>query len=63
MTAKEYVKNVFPKAKSERQVTNGGEVYWLIRPNTHLMYISNGNTQSSAWVIAKKKLIANSLPI
>ena len=56
MTAKQYVKSKRPKAMSERQKTNGGEVYWLIRELGAYMYIASGNTESNAWVNAKKSI-------
>ncbi len=58
MKAKEYVKKTYPKARSERQKANNGEVYRLIRPELYLMYISTGKTESQAWVNAKKHLIS-----
>ncbi len=63
MTAKEYIKNVYPKARAERQKTTTREVYWLIRPEPNAMYISTGKTELGAWLNGKKQLIANSLPI
>ena len=56
MTAEEFVKQTLPKAKAERQVTNGGEAYWLIRNGRDTMYIASGNSKSNAWVNAKKTL-------
>jgi len=56
MTAKEYVKSKKPKAMAERQKTNGGEVYWLIRELGEWMYIASGKTQSNAWANAKKSI-------
>ncbi len=56
MTAKEFVKKKYPRARAERQVA--GRVckiaYWLVRPNMGEMYIGTGKTESSAWVSAKK---------
>jgi len=58
MTAKQFVKNRLPKAKAERQVTNGGEVYWLIREGRNYFYLASGKTESNAWVNAKKHILA-----
>jgi hypothetical protein len=41
MTAKEFVKSIYPKARAERQVTNKKEVYWLIRRSVGAMYMFN----------------------
>jgi len=43
------VKEKYPNARSERHVTNNGEVYWLIRPRLRSMYIGKGKTQKQAW--------------
>ncbi len=58
MTAKEFVKQHKPTARSERQKGNGpfGRVYYLIRERGNSMYFSEGETESKAWVAAKKKL-------
>lgn len=57
MTAKEFVKQHYPKARAERQVKGRiaglKEVYWLIRPAIGEMYIASGKTESNAWVNAK----------
>lgn len=58
MTAKEFVKSKMPNAKAERYKTNGNETYWLIRDGKNYMYFCEGNTESNAWVNAKKKIIA-----
>ena len=54
MTAKEIVKEHMPKARAERQKTNRGETYWLIRNGRDYMYFAEGKTESNAWVNAKK---------
>ena len=56
MTAKEFVKNKYPRARAERQVAGriGGIAFWLVRPNMGAMYVGTGKTESSAWVSAKK---------
>ena len=56
MTAKEFVLKNYPSARAEKQKTNGGEVYWLIRMGRATMYFSEGETQSKAWINAKKKI-------
>jgi hypothetical protein len=53
MTAKEYVKSHYPKARAERQIGNDKKVYWLVRPELHIMYIATGKTESKAWTNAK----------
>ena len=57
MTAKEYVKQHYPSARAEKQVTNAHEVYWLIRPKSGEMYMADGKSESNAWVNAKKKIL------
>jgi hypothetical protein len=61
MTAKEFVKSKYPKARAEKQITGGntnfGEAYWLIRNGRESMYIASGKSESNAWVNAKKKII------
>lgn len=58
MTAKEFVLNTYPTAKSEKHKTNGvfGETYWLIRMRGAQMYFSEGETESKAWKNAKEKI-------
>lgn len=60
MTAKEFVKARYPKAKAERQVEGRikglQKTYWLIRDGNNYMYMASGNTESNAWVNAKKKI-------
>jgi hypothetical protein len=61
MTAKEFVKNKYPNAIAERHVKGRikglQETYWLIRNGRDTGYISNGKTESKAWVNAKNKII------
>ena len=61
MTAKEYVKEYYPTARAERQVSGMikgmQEVYWLIRMAGATMYFAEGKTESNAWVNAKKQII------
>jgi len=61
MTAKEFVKERYPKARAERQRTGSnttfGETYWLIRDGRETMYMAEGKTESNAWVNAKKKIL------
>lgn len=57
MTAKEFVKSKLPQAKSERQVNGRQEVYYLIRDGKNTMYLAHGNSESNAWVNAKKKIL------
>ena len=59
MTAKDFVKQTYPKAQAERQVTGRAEVYWLIRDGRATMYMATGSTESKAWVEAKKWIIKN----
>lgn len=57
MTAKEQVLSLMPTAKSERQVTNGGETYWLIRERGKNMYYAEGETEAKAWKNARIRLM------
>jgi hypothetical protein len=62
MTAKEFVKQHYPNATSERQIKGRikgmQEVYWLIRENRKAyFYIASGKSESNAWVNAKKFII------
>lgn len=63
MTAKEYVQSYLPKARAERQVSGRIKgmqtVYWLIRDGRETLYIESGNTESNAWVNAKKWVMEN----
>lgn len=59
MTAKEYVKSVYPKARKERHTTGTNETYYLIRNGNEFMYIADGKTESKAWVKAKEIIINN----
>lgn len=65
MTAKEFVKEKFPKARAERHVQGRiiglQKTYWLIRNGRETMYMSSGNTESNAWVNAKKMIIEKNL--
>ena len=58
MTSKQFVREVFPKARVERHVRGRikgmQEVYYLIRNGTETMYIASGTSESNAWVNAKK---------
>lgn len=54
MTAKQFVKVHYPKARSEKQVTNDKKVYWLIRPALYEMYIGTGKTENKAWLNTKE---------
>jgi len=62
MTAKDFVKGYFPKAKAERYKTHGNEIYWLIRDGNAYMYMSEGETESRAWINAKEKILKNNQP-
>ena len=53
LSAEDFVKSILPKAKSERQTTNGGESYYLIREGMQTMYLASGKTKSEAWENAK----------
>ena len=61
MTAKEFVKDKMPNAIAERHkkgmIKELQEVYYLIRERGQTMYVAEGNTESNAWVNAKKFLI------
>lgn len=55
MTAKDFVKQHYPNAKAESHKPNGfAPRYWLIRDGRSVMYMAEGETQSKAWVNAKK---------
>lgn len=54
MTAKEFIKSKMPNAKSEKQKTNGGRTYFLIRDGKSVMPYASGSTERSAWSNAKK---------
>jgi len=62
MTSKDFVQQIYPDARAEKQRQGAGVVsrlqktYWLIRRRGHTMYIASGNTESNAWVNAKKKI-------
>lgn len=63
MTAKEFVKERFPDARAEKQVSGRikglQEIYYLIRNGRQTMYMASGKTESNAWVNAKKKILSN----
>ncbi len=65
MTAKEFVRSRYPKAKAERQVRGNikglQEVYWLIRDGNSFMYMASGKTESNAWVNAKESITVDEL--
>lgn len=58
MTAKEFVRKHHPTARAERHVEGRikgmQKPYWLIRIPGNSMYMSEGKTESNAWVNAKK---------
>lgn len=57
MKAEEFCKTVYPRATIERQRTNRGETYYLIRAcRGATMHISDGNTKSAAWVKLRKRI-------
>ena len=61
MTSKEFVKSKLPKAKAEKHkqgmIKGLQETYYLIRDGNNTMYIATGNTESNAWVNAKKFIL------
>ena len=62
MTAKEFVKNKFPKATVEKQVQGRikglQETYYLVREDRKsYFYIASGKSESNAWVNAKKFIL------
>lgn len=58
MTAKQFVLQHYPKARSEKQKTMSNRVYWLIREKGASMYISDGNTEIEAWENASKRILS-----
>lgn len=60
MTAKEFVKSIYPTARAERQISGRIKgmktAYYLIRIPGERVYFSEGKTESNAWVNAKKKI-------
>lgn len=59
MTAKEFVKSKYPKAKAEfhRENCPFGKKYWLIRDGREYFYMASSiKSESNAWVNAKKKI-------
>lgn len=61
MTAKEFVLQKYPKAKSEKhikgKVKGMQEAYWLIRNQGDTMYLASGKTESNAWSNTKKMIV------
>lgn len=57
MKAKEFVISKMPNARVEKQKTNGGSPYFLIRDGIGKMYFSSGDTESKAWKEAKERII------
>ena len=57
MTAKEFVKERFPKTRAEKQTTGNGRIYWLIRNGRETMYMACGKSESNAWVNAKNMIL------
>lgn len=57
MTIKEFVKSKMPNVKVEKQKTNGGKSYFIIRDGKSRMYFSSGETESKAWKEAKERII------
>lgn len=60
MTAKEFVKSKMPNARAERHKQARGKTYWLIRNGRASMWFSCGDTESQAWVSAKKNIVGKS---
>lgn len=56
MTAKEFVKSHYPRANKERHVGNDRKPYYLIRIGRESMWFASGDTESKAWVEAKKRI-------
>lgn len=58
MTSKEFVKSRMPNAKAEKHKTRGSlsKTYWLIRDGKLTMWFASGNSESNAWVNAKKRI-------
>ena len=64
MTAKEFVKSRFPKARAEKQYAFamiGKRAYYLIRNGDDYMYMASGETESKAWVNTKKMIEKNEI--
>lgn len=59
MTAKEFVRGEYPKARAEKHSTKGNKKYFLIRVGNNTMYLSEGNTESAAWKNAKEIILGN----
>ena len=56
MTAQDFVKEEYPRARVERYSTNSpfGESYWLCWSQYRGKRLSEGKTASNAWVNAAK---------
>lgn len=65
MTAKEFVKEKYPKAKAEKRVSGRikgmQKVYYLIRESGDKMYLAEGETESKAWKNAKELILEASI--
>lgn len=49
------VRGVYPRAAIERQKTNGGQVYYLVRSTWDAgSYLASGETKAQAWAKAAK---------
>lgn len=59
MTAKEYVKEKYPKSRAERHRELNGKTYWLIRNRNNTMPISSGKSEKNAWENAKNHIKEN----
>lgn len=57
MTAKQFVQSSVPRAHLEKQQTNGGERYYLIRNGNNPMYMASGKTPGEAWKKAKELVV------
>lgn len=59
MTAKEFVRSKYPKARAESHYGNGpfARKYWLIRDGREYFYMaSSDKSESNAWVKAKIRI-------
>ncbi len=62
MSAKGFVKQHYPNARSEKQTTGGRvkgmkKAFYLVRPEAHVMYIGTGDTEAAAWRAAKEHVL------
>lgn len=61
MTAKDFVLQHKPTARSEKQVQGRikgmQRTYYLIREQGKTMYFSSGDTESKAWKAAKERIL------